>query len=461
MPDDFNAVLFEKLYSKLSLALGVTYDKQFEDLYASELGRPPTPRSATLSATDENAQVLLAIYNPGQYLPANLDPETKAMDRYALSVLLNKAPKFLFRFASEGINTVPSVYESILDYHEAPLTKLSPEQREKLDAARVWLEEDDHYVNYRKYQLDYYVVADEYDAALATQSNGGATVPRSLKARLDAAWNDWVVLGHKPETETRLGTIQQLAALDPDNFWEELRNRFDDGTQRAGTYEFQNVGVSPPYSSWFKDPGWTSFAFDNTDMDNQQRSQAIGVAGTLGLEFGIFRVSGSGNYEQDSKYVKMDQTDLTFRANLMRVSLDRSWMNPIVLFSRAWQWGEGTPAVGTEISSGGDIAAGLPATGIMTAVPTAVILSKDVVITGKFDNTLVEEFNRDIRAEASVGIGPFTVAGQFEMEEHTGYQKGTISTTGITAPDVQIIAVVCEILPKLPNPDPALPWPPH
>ena len=157
--------------------------------------------------------------------------------------------------------------------------------------------------------------------------------------------------------------------------------------------------------------------------------------------------------------MKMNQTDLTFSCKLMRVALDRSWMNPLVLSSRAWRWAPGTPVYGSKLSSGGDIFGDVAPRGDMTVLPTAAILSKDLVINGTFDNTIVEEMNMLIEANASVGIGPFGVAGRFNMEEHTGGEKGTIATNGIRAQDVQLLALVCQMLPESPNPDPALKWP--
>jgi hypothetical protein len=194
-------------------------------------------------------------------------------------------------------------------------------------------------------------------------------------------------------------------------------------------------------------------------MDNQQNSQSIGVSGSLDMSFGIFNISGSGSYQQDSTYKKMNQTQLNFSCKLMRVSLDRNWMNPLVLSSTAWRWTQGAPSFGTQFSTGADIAGGVAPQGEMTAIPTAAILSRDLQIVGNFDNTLVDELNRQIQANASVGIGPFSIAGQFAMKEHSKTERGTIATNGIEAKDVQIVALICEVLPKSPNPDNALPWP--
>lgn len=84
----------------------------------------------------------------------------------------------------------------------------------------------------------------------------------------------------------------------------------------------------PTATRWFGEHGWTSFSFD------QQESQAIGVSGSLDGSYGIFKISGEGDYSKDSSYTKMTQTELTFSCKLMRVSLDRPWMNPLVLSSR-------------------------------------------------------------------------------------------------------------------------------
>ncbi len=301
---------------------------------------------------------------------------------------------------------------------------------------------------------------DAYDAAYATWANGGPPVPRSLKLKLQSALDAWNGLGHRARVDSAIAVVAAYEALEPESFWYKLRQRYDSGTQSTDEgSDFQVVGVSPPYKSWFQEAGWTDFTFTQTDMDNQKNSQVIGVSGNLDLTFGIFKVSGSGDYSQDSSYAKIDQTDLSFSCKLMRVSFDRNWMNPLIFSSTAWRWAKGSPTYGSHLSTGADIKGAVPPTGDMTAVPTAAILAKDLVVSGTFNNTVVEEFNRDIRADASVGIGPFAIAGRFNMGEHKGSEKGTIATNGIRAKDVQIVALVCQLLPTCPNPDNTLPWP--
>lgn len=457
---DWNAELFVKLYSKMALALGVTpsptpqTDQEMLEIFEGEI--PLRPSRVLASGAKQETQYLLAIYNPGQYIPSQMDPESNVNDRYALSVLFDVVPQFSWVF-KPAATTISNSYRSILDYKEAPLTNLTPEQKKKLEEAENYYTKYED--EYNTYMNKYFEALDAYDSAYATQRNGGPTVPRSIKEKVKSAYNQWVA-HHKEGVESAIGVIAAYEALEPTAFWYKLLERFKTGTQSTNLEsDFQVVGFSPPYKSWFQDAGWTSFIFDQKDMDNQSNSDAIGVAGQLDGQFGIFKISGSGDYSEDSSYQKMDQTKLSFSCQLMRVSLDRNWMNPLVLSSTAWRWAKGTPTYGMQFSTGADIQGDIVPSGTMTVIPTAAILSRNLIVQGEFDNTIVQELNRKISANASVGIGPFSIAGRFNMEHHEGSEKGSIAMNRIEAKDVQIVALICEVLPKSPNPDNSLPWP--
>ncbi len=453
---DFNADLFVKLFSKLSLALGVTPEPNKELATLLDGDAPRRRGDLQLAAGQDNPQFLLAILNPGQYIPLDLNLGN-IDDLYALSILFNPVPQFSWVY-KPAASTVSNSYSSILDYKEAPLTSLTPEQKKKVaDAEKVLADYKD---DYDKYQGEYWVALDAFDAATATARNGGAPVPPSLGLKLQAAKRNWDGLGHRAKVDSATAVLAELEALEPSSFWYRLRERYDAGTKTASLgSNFQANGFSPPYQSWLGDKGWTQFTFDQKDMDNQQRSELISAGGGLDVSYGIFRVSGEGSYEEDSKFVKIKETELKFSAKLMRVAIDRGWMNPLVLSSRAWRWLEGSPVYGTVLSTGGDVFGDVNPTGEMTVIPTAAILCKDLKVEGRFEDTLVEEMNRIIQANGSVGIGPFSISGRFNMENHSGSAKGTIANNGIAAPDLQMIALICQVLPKLPDPDPSLPWP--
>jgi hypothetical protein len=463
--NDWNAELFIKLYSKMSLALGVTPVPDDADPAMRELVSGPLPaRNGVMFAGQDAAtatgkqESLICIANPGAYLPATLDPENKVEDRASLSALFDNSPQFSW-FYKAALWKVAQAYSSVLVNKEAPLTKLTADQKEKLTQSQAVLDED--WAIYSTYQDAYWDQLDAYNAALATYMNDKeATIPPSLERRVKAALDAWNALGRKSKVESALAIVTALGALEPELFWSKLSERYTAATQQTSQKdEFQPVGVFPPYKSWFQDAGWTSFSFTQKDMNNQSSSQAIAVSGKLDGDFGMFRVSGSGKYEEDKTYVKMEQTELDVSCKLLRVSLDRPWMNPLIFGSRAWRFYAGGPMGGQELSSGADIEAGISPTGKMIAIPTAAILSKDVSIKGSFDNTIVEEMHREIDAEASVGIGPFAVAGQFAMTDDKKTVKGSVAADVITAKDVQVIGWICQLLPKCPDPNNDLPWP--
>lgn len=78
---DWNAALFTKLYSKMALALGVTPDEQSRAELAAIAGDTLPPRYGA-TASRQDPQFLLAILNPGQYVPADLNPAADDNDRY-------------------------------------------------------------------------------------------------------------------------------------------------------------------------------------------------------------------------------------------------------------------------------------------------------------------------------------------------------------------------------------------
>lgn len=430
---DFNAVLYEKLYSKLAVALGV----------------------GTRDGAYMIGESLLSIYNPGQYLPVGLDPIGNPEDDQEISQIFDTAPMFDFTYVPVTLR-VSDAYKSILSYKVFPIADLSPAERKKLDDARKSYAALEGPCDEAMYA--YLDACDAYDEAEASYKNKSGPPPsRSLKAKVDSALQKWIAAG-KVQQETNLAIIQQLEGRDGSAFWQGLDEKYAKNQRKLTSgLEFPAVSLSPKYNSWFKAEGWTKFKFDQTDMDNQSTSTALGVAGALDGKFGIITISGSGNYQDDQSYTKIDQTDLSFECELMRVTVNRPWMNPLIFGSRAWKFDEAAPSA--KYSTGGSIKNVIKPTGVFVTVPTTVILARNVKIIGKFQSTIEEQMKREIAANASLGIGPFTISGRVSYKDTSHQIKGTIAGNTIEAKDVQIIAAISQVLPELPNPDTNLPWP--
>ncbi|QGM46390.1 hypothetical protein [Methylocystis heyeri] len=430
---DYNAVLYEKLYSKLAVALGV--------------GSPE--RDSTIGES------LLSIYNPGQYLPVGLDPIANPEDDQEISQIFDTAPMFNFTYSPVNLR-VSQAYSSILQYKLYPIADLSPQEKQKLADAQKSYEElapacdaaEDNYWDARI----------PYDEAEANYANGTGPAPTpAMKRAVERALEKWIAAG-KIKQETNLAIIKQLQGRDGSAFWDRLDTLFAENQRKLKSgATFPPVTLAPKYNSWFKDAGWTKFSFDQKDMNNQSTSNSIGVAGSLDGKFGIVTLSGSGDYKQDQEYIKVQQTELTFRCELMRVTISRNWMNSLVFNSRAWKFDPTAPSA--KYSSGGSIQDRIVPVGPFVSIPTTVILARNVEIIGKFQDTVEERMKRELAANASLGIGPFSISGNVSYRDRKETIKGTIANNLITIKDTQIIAAISQVLPELPNPDPNLPWP--
>lgn len=429
---DFNAVLYEKLYSKLAIALGV----------GSRDG------SYTIGES------LLSIYNPGQYLPVGLDPVGKAEDDQEISLILDTSPMFNFTYVPVTMQ-VSQAYENILKSKIFPISNLTEAEKKKLEDARRSYAELEEPCNEAMYK--YMDACDVVDAAIANEKNDTGPGPTARqKGEAKTALNKWIAVG-KNQQATNIAIIAQYEGRDGANFWQGLDEKFGSNQRDVSGMQFSPVVPSPRYANWFKDSGWTKFEFSQKDMDNQSNSNALGVAGSLDATFGIFKISGSGDYSKESSYIKIDETELRFSCELMRVTLTRPWMNPLVFNSRAWKF---NPASGAaDYSTGGSIKDDIVPTGPFVSIPTTVILARNVKIIGKFQDTVEETIKTAINGEASIGIGPFSITGRVTYHDETHKIKGSFANNTIEIRDTQIIASISQVLPQLPNPDNNLPWP--
>lgn len=430
---DYNIQLYEKLYSKI------------EKIFAA---RTPIQEMT-------GSESLLSVFNPAQYIPTNLNPETKVEDKREISQIFDTAAEFNTTYSPADLQ-VSTAYKNILDYKLFPLASITPHEQEKLNYAI-------NSYNSLKYKCEeamynYFDASDALNEAFISYEND-STRPRPsarLRAQEQAALQKWIVAG-KIAQETNIAIIEQYQSSEGAAFWEKLQDKFEYNQKKiANGVEFAPVTLFPSYKNWDKDEGWIRFEFNQKDMDNQKTSISISAASNLSSDYGIVSIEGEGAYVEDKGYTKVEETNLTFKCELKRVTLDRPWMNALLFTSRAWKFSQNAPV--SEYSSGGGIAENIKPTGPFVSVPTTYILARNVEITGTFKDAVEEKLRRNMEASAAVGIGPFSISGRVSNGETEEKIKGTIAKNSIRINNIQIIASLSQILPKLPNPDPNLPW---
>jgi hypothetical protein len=423
---NWNTEFFEKLYAKLSSSL-----------------------------IEDSRTQLFVMSSPGKFLPSGLNPGVKLEDAAILSSLFERVPAFSW-LEKQGDKKISEVYNSILNYKESPASTGTPERMAKLREAEM---QYDRYIEeYQAHKYAYDAVQLEYLSAKATQENGGAKIPRNLMIKLDQTRNKWIARGNKNRIEQCLAIMAEFKPLDAASFWKQAGEQFHNKQRTTNTGAvFQLTDFYPNYQHWFDNSDWSAFSFDQQDLDHQRKSGLTGLTGNLDPSFGIFNLSNKQDARNQQSFLKMEETILKVECQLKQVHIERNWLKPMVLSSNAWRMDKNSPEPKLSLSSGADLEKGIVPIGQMTLLPLSVIICKNLRVNGRFADDVIQKINEEIeRNELAVGFGPFALEGKRYLQDQT--VRGTITNQIIEVADEQIIGIICNILPKMPNPDPQLPW---
>ena len=438
--DDPNVEMMKKLFTKIANSVGV-----------GSANDPIVGRS------------YLVLANPGVLIDPTLDVN-KPGDYYRLSRTLDRvlAPTWIYRPTSER---TLDVYQTILDYHEAPIIKPNAEQQKLLDDARRRIFSD---VKARTYSQQYEKFrSTRRTLATATKAvedyvraNPNEGVPATLLNDLQDATADYNLLGSKNEMIGAEAVIDTYEHLDPNVWWGGLRTQFLNQTRTFNNTRFATYDFYPTYPQWHdRSREWTKITLSQKDLEQTANSSHTSVSGGFGVDFGLFSVGADYANEQNRTYFKLDVSEYTVSMELTTVLLDRPWMNAAVFQSNAWRWLSSTPYSGRLVSDGTHPGAGQPSAGVMPYLPTALLLARNVSVTGKFNGDLKTTFDSRTSGGASLGWGMFSFGGRTNSSDANSYIKGNATGTTLSFAAPQILGFFVDVLPKNPNPDSKYTWP--
>jgi len=406
--------------------------------------------AAALSESGTTAQpgkAILSLLFPGYFVQPHLDPDNPKT-QYLIANAFNIALACSW-IAEPRAATISDVYKGILDGKEVPLVHLTPEQKEELEKAEAYLLGPDGrpspaYEEYQRCQLAYFEALDSYEAALATQENGGQKVPANLMAALKAAAAAWKKEGHQEEVELAIATIAQYEGLEPLVYWRNLAARYQEWTRYVDlASSFQYTSTNPPYERWFDEFGWSTFSFEQHDFERQRRAGCAGLQPRCCCACGA-EPAGTGAAD----VAHLDFTDFRLTCKLRRIQIVRPWLDGNVFFSRAWRWSPGSIGYGSVISTGGDIAGAVLPEGTLPVLPTTAIMARDVEVFWS-DADATRRVGELAASGRELALGPFRLTqASATQDEHR-----------IWMPDPQVIGFLSTLLPRCPNPEPTLPWP--
>jgi hypothetical protein len=435
--DDPNVKLMKQLYTKIGQAVGVG------------------------SNDPQTGETFLVLANPGILLDPNLAWSTpQGSNQLARAIDKVLTPNWIYGTRN---TTAFAVYNRILTDHEPAVISPTDEQvrQYKLACQLVFTDCDsptpgnytdawNRYVDRRSKLATITKQAEDY-----RKNNQTDDLPADIANELQVATDDLDLIGNKATLQGAKATIDTYNHIDPNSWWGEVSGVFNSNSQSFGGNKFGNLNLYPSYPVWLDmSRSWTKLALNQSDLQQTTSSSSTSVGGGGGFSAGLWSVGADYSHQEQRTYFKLDASGYTVAMELMRVTIDRPWMDETVFESQAWKFLAGTPYYNKLISSGADAPSGVtpPDSDVMPFLPTGLLLARRVSLSGGWTHDLQTTFHQHTSAGGSVGWGPFSFSGRYESDDASSYTEAHAAGNTISWDAPQIIGFFVQVLPKNPQP---------
>jgi hypothetical protein len=307
------------------------------------------------------------------------------------------------------------------------------------------------------------------DALTATDSRAihdWAINASIYRDKVRAAMADWVANGYKEDYEKIAAFIEQVSRRDMSLLKQEIVEDFNRArlTSPISGSDFFFTSLIP--GSFPTSNGWTRFGFSAGDYEVHQNSQtsssawsASAAGGFMGIFGGTASASGSQSHTEYHGTFDTSHTSMSFE--IAQIPIARPWFRPAFLNSKAWRFDQNNVTTKNDKLSDG----ASPPKGMMPAYPTTAIFVRKLALSfgesSGFSSFVADQKSSSQGGGGAVNIGPFFLGGSASHRSSSGssqrdfgykYEDNTMYVDGM-----QLIGFKCHILPKSPDPDPAIP----
>lgn len=401
---------------------------------------------------------------PGEFVPLDIQETDSSYSMFLQSSIANKVidTSIVNRFERVGfggnrelLGSVDEIYEDILIKNSLPRKDLSQSELEEIEQLMIKI--SDLEKNYTFYKRIY----DNTDLSLLIElkkENPRHHVVAQLRTQLNEDLRKWKSFGRKDIYERYYSRLIYLQRANPEMIFTGLSENFNvhKRTDIKGNKYLQTF-LSPAISSW-SNIQWNEFSRTISESDDYNYSKITSWSGGASGRWGLWSAGGGASGSSRYEHEKTSATSISLKFDYAHIQIIRPWMRESLLQDRFWTWNKGFG--GSLISDGGNITANPPIRpiGRMPVLVTTLIVVRNLEISGNFNQSEREFRWEQIKRNASVGWGPFSVSGSYKsttQEEHI-----RCSYDGITfkMPHPQIIAKLGKLIGKCPNPDQTLPF---
>jgi hypothetical protein len=388
------------------------------------------------------------------------DAEVGAQDDYAtdahnFSIIANAIPAIGLPWSTSPASLGPT-FRSWLDAAVTPEIELSPDEELRLQEATNTIR--DGSVLYHEYKHRWHEAqrAWQEEVRNVAPGPGHQKLVLTSKQATQKAMHDWQISGRKSRFESAVALRGYYLSRGFKNALSALRENYDKSFSMNHTRNGQ--GFVPvrliPRDLFEGAASWTPIFLQASELTIRQETTSSMHAG--GLEMPLFWTGDSGR--QRTRVGGMDISKVAVSFEYVYAHIDRSgWFDSFLLTSNVWWWKGATknrPTFGGPMFSNG---APPPNTcGEWQMIPVGIICTRNLVVTTDTCQLAAANYISQARSSIFAGFWIFTtrhtigspLAGSFDFELGSG--------SILRVPQVQIAAVVCQLMPKEPNPDPAL-----
>ncbi len=376
--------------------------------------------------------------------------------------------------------TLSDVYEEVLRFSQVANTELSAADKAKIEKFRQLLqverEKEDLITGektkvmepsplvkaYSEKMQAWVEAALEYNAARIDALT--ASTPRAvhnwainatvLRAKVKFAYNDWVNNGYKLEFEAIGAKIDQMSSRDLSLLKAQYKDALEKSrlTGLASGADFYYSSLAP--GNFAKSKGWTRFTFTNKDHSYYSKSTTQKWGASGGLSLGFFTIGGSAGGQKSEFDAKSDFSSFELSFEICQVPIIRPWFKTNFLTSKTWRFAQGDEGFKTKFLTDGKQPPHRDS--MLPAYPTSMIFIRNLRMNFVNASTVQHTLDSKIGGGGMVGYGPFFIGGSYESGKHERSRGMHSDSQGIFVDGLQCIGFKCHLLPKSPNPDPAI-----
>lgn len=388
---------------------------------------------------------------------------------------------------NDSSRRVSKVYEDLLQWSVVVDTQFDPKIEKKLDQLRNKLFKvkkvknpdfdenspiDDTnqpeifhsfispiYAKYIEYEMKYFDIVNINNEIRTASDNGDPDAMakvsidgKNMKKREDIAMKAWQSLGYKEAVERIENYLSEIEEKHMLVIKKRMQSEFRN-SQRTRVLDYTNYSPSIPIPAGAlkEAKNWPTLTLSEREIHADYSKTVHNWGAAAGFSLGIFTIGAAGGGSHEKVKSNIDLSNLSISFKLGKVRVERGWYNHNFIESKYWKLHEQSPQ-----TLNGDMISDGNGKGLMPSIITEIIIAKDVYMDFGDSNSSFESARDTVKAGASIGIGPFVFGGNYGYDHTESHSDYSFKGKGLFSPSAYIIGYKCHIVPKSPDPNPAI-----